>query len=190
MYFKISTCTKRPTEKMSKGLERHFSKENRKIATTYTETSSHTQHEGSKWKLQNKLASTRVSIKYPNKRWRCCNVVVGSNACTRLCLCRIQRTTGALLDHSPRYSFETGSPTKPGPRLEAKSPSCPLSPPTQPWRYSHARRHLALHVDAGIHTWVLMLAQQTLFLLSHSSHWGQKYKIVWRSQKNIRQFKR
>lgn len=32
---------------------------------------------------------------------------------------------GQLLDHSPRYSFETGSPTKPGPRLEAKSPSCP-----------------------------------------------------------------
>lgn len=42
---------------------------------------------------------------------------------------RLQRTTGPLLYHSPPYSWETGSPTKPGPGLAAKGPAILLTLP-------------------------------------------------------------
>lgn len=42
---------------------------------------------------------------------------------------RLQRTTGPLLYRSPPYSWETGSPTKPGPGLAAKGPAILLTLP-------------------------------------------------------------
>lgn len=45
MYLKISTCTQRPTEKMSEGLER---KQKDGYRLPHTQTSSHSKQEGSK----------------------------------------------------------------------------------------------------------------------------------------------